>query len=58
VSPDLSELLIAHEFIESFLDEREGSCSAELLRQRERSACEFRDGLTVSWEQVKLDNGL
>jgi hypothetical protein len=54
----LSELLIAHESIESFLDEMEGSHSTELIRQRERSAREFRDGLAVSWEKVKLDNGL
>jgi hypothetical protein len=54
----LSELLIAHESIESFLDEMEGSYSSELIRQRERSATEFRDGLTLSWEQVKLANGL
>jgi hypothetical protein len=46
----LSELLIAHESIESFLDEMESSCSAELIRQRERSAHEFRDGLVVPWE--------
>jgi len=58
VSLALSELLIAHESIESFLDEIEGSYSAELIRQRERSACEFRDGLTLPWEQVKLNNGL
>ena len=54
----LSELLIAHESIESFLDEMESSYSAELIRQRERSAREFQDGLAVRWEQVKLDNGL
>jgi hypothetical protein len=54
----LSELLIAHESIESFLDEMEGSYAAELIRQREASVRQFREGLTVSWEQVKLDNGL
>jgi hypothetical protein len=54
----LSALLIAHESIESFLDEMEGSYSVELIRQRDRSEREFRDGLTVSWEQVKLDNRL
>jgi hypothetical protein len=54
----LSELLIAHESIESFLDEMEGSCSEEMVRQRDRSAREFREGKTVSWEKVKLDNGL
>ena len=54
----LSELLIAHESVESFLDDMEGSYSEELIGQRDRSAREFRDGLTVSWEKVKLDNGM
>ena len=54
----LSELLIAHESIEAFLDEFEGSNAEELRRQRDRSAREFRDGFTVSWQQVKLNNGL
>jgi hypothetical protein len=54
----LSQLLIAHESIESFLDELENSNAEELIRQRDRSAREFRDGLTVSWEKVKLDNGM
>jgi len=44
--------------IESFLDEMETSSSEELIRQRDRSAREFRDGLAVSWEKVKLKNGL
>jgi hypothetical protein len=54
----LSELLIAHESIESFLDEMESSNSAELIRQRESSAHEFQGGLAVSWEDVKRKNGL
>ena len=54
----LSELLIAHESIESFLDEMEGSNAEELMRQLDRSTREFREGLTVSWEQVKFNNGL
>jgi hypothetical protein len=54
----LSELLIAHESIESFLDEMESSNAEELVRQRDCSAREFREGRTVSWEQVKLNNGL
>jgi hypothetical protein len=54
----ISELLIAHESIESFLDEMEDSNAEELIRQRDRSMREFREGLTVSWEQVKLNNGL
>jgi hypothetical protein len=54
----LSELLIAHELIESFLDEVENSSADELVRQRDRSAREFGDGLAVSWEEIKLNNGL
>jgi len=52
----LSELLIAHESIESFLDEMEDANAGEPMRQRDRSTREFRDGLTVSWEQVKLNS--
>ena len=54
----LSELLIAHESIESFLDEVEAANAEELMRQRDSPAREFREGRTVSWEQVKLNNGL
>ena len=54
----LSELLIAHESIKSFLDEVESSNAEELIRQRDRSAGEFRGGLAVSWEKVKLRKGL
>jgi hypothetical protein len=54
----LSELLIAHESVESFLDEMEGANAGELTRQRDRSTREFQEGLTVSWSQVKRDNGL
>ncbi len=54
----LSELLLTHDLIESFLNELESSHAEELMRQRDRSTREFRDGLTVSWEKVKLDNGL
>jgi hypothetical protein len=41
-------LLIAHESIESFLDDVESA--DEVIRQRGRSAREFRDRLTVAWE--------
>ena len=54
----VSDLLIAHESIESFLDEIEGSYADELMRQRDRSISEFRNGLAVSWEKIKIDNGL
>jgi hypothetical protein len=54
----LSELLMAHESVESFLDEMEGASAGELMRQRDRPTREFQEGLTVSWSQVKRDNGL
>ncbi len=54
----VSELLIAHESIESFLDEVENLNEEELLRQRDRSAREFVNGFAVSWEKIKLNNGL
>ena len=54
----LSELLLAHESIESFLDEFESEHESQLIAQRDRSAREFADGRTVSWEQIKHDNGL
>jgi hypothetical protein len=54
----ISELLIAHESIESFLDEIESTNAEDLVRQRDRSAREFQEGSTVTWEKVKLDNGL
>jgi hypothetical protein len=43
---------------QSFPDEIEAANAEELMRQRDRSTREFREGLTVSWEQVKLNNGL
>ena len=54
----VSELLIAYEFIESFPDEMESSSFEELIRQRDRSVREFRDGRAVFWEKIQLDNGL
>ena len=54
----LSAWLLAHESIESFLDEWEGSNAEELTRQRYRSVHEFDKGLSVPWEKVKLINGL
>jgi hypothetical protein len=36
----------------------EAANAEELMCQRDSSTREFREGLTVSWEQVKLNNGL
>jgi hypothetical protein len=54
----LSELLIAHESIESFLDEVESENASELIRQCDRSVREFADGHAIPWEQIKIENGL
>jgi len=54
----LSELLIAHESVESFLDEFEAGNEAELLRQRDASERDFAEGHIVSWDRVKRKNGL
>ncbi len=54
----VSELLIAHESIESFLDEWEAENAAELIRQRDRSAREFAAGNAILWERIKRENGL
>jgi hypothetical protein len=54
----LSELFIAHESIESLLDEMEAANAEELMRQRDRPTREFQEGLTVSWEHIKRNNGL
>ena len=51
-------IVVAHESIEFFLDEMESANAEELIRQRDRSTHEFQEGLTVSWGQVKHDNGL
>jgi hypothetical protein len=50
--------LFAHESIESLLGEAAGANDEELARHCHRSTRGFREGLTVSWEQVKFDNGI
>ena len=54
----VSELLLAHESIESFLDEFEAANAAELIRQRDHAARDLEQGLGISWDQVKRENGL
>jgi hypothetical protein len=54
----VSELLLAHESIEAFLDEIEIANADRLRLQRDRSAREFQEGRTVSWEAVKHKHGL
>ena len=54
----LSELLIAHEAVESFLDEFESENAAELIRQRDAAESDFAQDRAVPWDQIKLRNGL
>ena len=54
----ISELLRAHETIESLLDELEAGQSAELALQKEGAERGFREGRFTSWDEVKRQNGL
>jgi hypothetical protein len=54
----ISELLRAHETIESFLDELESSHGEELSAQKERAERGFREGRFRLWQDVKRENGL
>ncbi len=54
----LSELLIAHESIESFLDEFESEHAGELIGQRDQSTRQFAEGRSVPWDRIKHRNGL
>lgn len=54
----LSDLLHAHESIETFLDEFEASHRTELLAQKERAELGFAHGRFTFWNEVKRQNGL
>jgi len=54
----ISDLLRAHETIESFLDELEANPSEELATQKERAERGFREGRFISWQDIKRENGL
>ena len=54
----ISELLRAHETIESLLDRLEAGQDAALAAQKERAERGFREGRSTSWQDVKRQNGL
>ena len=54
----ISDLLRAHETIESFLDELEANPSEELATQKERAERGFREGRFTAWQDIKRENGL
>jgi hypothetical protein len=54
----ISDLLRAHETIESFLDELEAHHSEDLAAQKERAERGFRKGRFTAWQDIKRENGL
>ena len=54
----VSDLLLAHESIETFFDDLELEHGVELARQKEKSERGFREGRFTTWEEVKRRNGL
>jgi len=46
------------ELTDSLLDEIEQEHAAELIRQRDNSERDFREGRSIPWEQIKRENGL
>jgi hypothetical protein len=54
----LSELVQSRESIETFIDECEAANYAAFAEQKRRSEQEFREGRTVTWEEVKRRNRL
>jgi hypothetical protein len=57
-SAALSDLLIAHESVEGFLDEIESANAVELIRQRDNAERDFARGHSIPWDQIKRENGL
>ena len=54
----ISDLLRAHETIESFLDELEAKNNEELATQKKRAERGFREGRFISWQDIKREDGL
>jgi hypothetical protein len=54
----VADLVHAHEGLEAYADRSE-KAQEDLLRSfREKAEADFREGRTVSWEDVKTRNGL
>jgi len=54
----LTDLVYAREGLEEFAERSETEHENTLRAQRDRSEADFREGRTVSWEDVKARNGL
>lgn len=58
LSMALSELVQAHEGMEGFAEQSEAVHEGALRSLRDRAEADFREGRTVTWEDVKANNGL
>ena len=54
----LSDLLLTHKSMDSFVDECEASHHDLLAAQKQRAELGFREGRFTSWEEVKRRNHL
>jgi hypothetical protein len=58
LSKALSELIHAHESLETFVARCEEAHGDSLRAQAERAEGDFRDGRVTTWDEVKRRNGL
>ena len=58
LSQTLADLVRSRESVESFLDQCEELNQAALIAQQVQSEHDFRQGQTVSWNEVKRHNEL
>lgn len=54
----LTDLVHARQGIEDFAERSEAAQADVLRSQRDQSEADFREGRTISWEDVKSRNGL
>ena len=54
----LADLVQAREGLEEFAERSEAAHESALRALRDRSEADFREGRTVTWEDVKAANGL
>ena len=58
LSQALTDLVRSHQEPEAFADESEAAHEKKLRDMRDRSEADFREGRTLTWEDVKARNGL
>ena len=54
----LADLVHARDGLEAFAERSEAAHENALRTQRDRSEADFREGRTLTWEDVKARNGL